>query len=311
MTGLRGEPLERDARMTIAISGSSGLIGSALAREVLGRGHTIKRLVRRATRSADEVAWDPTRGTIDAAALDGIDAVVNLAGEPVAQRWSGGAKARIRASRVSATSLLAAAIAQLDRKPRVLVSGSAIGVYGDRGDEVLDESSAPGTDFLALVCREWEAATAAASDSGVRVAHLRTGIVLARTGGALAKMLPPFRLGMGGRMGSGRQWMSWIALSDTVAAIVHVIGADSVSGPVNIAAPAPVTNADFTRTLARVLRRPAIVPVPRLALHALFGEMAEGAVLASQRVAPAVLMASGFTFQYPTLGQALRHELER
>jgi uncharacterized protein (TIGR01777 family) len=274
---------------TIAISGSSGLIGSALSRALTADGHTVKPL---------------KRGRIDAAALAGADVVVNLAGEKIDQRWSSSVKREIRASRVNTTTLIAESIATLPQKPRVLLSGSAIGIYGDRGDETLDESSSLGDDFLASVCREWEAATKPASDAGVRVVHLRTGIVLAKEGGVLARLLTPFRAGVGGRLGSGNQWMSWIAIADHVRAMRFLMDA-AVSGPVNLVAPNPVTNAELTTALANELHRPAVFPVPKFAMKLVFGEMADVAVMASQRVLPRRLPQAGFNFTMPELGNAL------
>jgi uncharacterized protein len=302
-------PHESWTRMVIAVSGSSGLIGSALVRALESHGHEIRPLVRRDPRTALEIAWNPERETIDASRLEGVDAVVNLAGENVAQRWSAGAKRRILDSRVKGTALIARALASLSARPRVLLSGSAIGIYGDRGEETLDESSTAGTGFLASVCAKWEAATAAASDAGVRVAMLRTGLVLAPNGGALAKMLPMFRLGAGGKLGSGDQWMSWISLADHVEATAFLLRTNSAAGPYNLVAPNPVTNAEFTRTLGTVLKRPAALAVPNFALRLAMGEMAEGTVLASQRVRPRRLLESGFSFRLPTLEAALRAEL--
>jgi uncharacterized protein len=292
--------------MIIAISGSSGLVGSALSAALEARGHTIRRLVRRPARGPEEISWDPEREKLDPGGLEGVDAVVNLAGEPLAQRWTATARMRIRSSRVNGTTTLARALASTATKPRVMLSGSAIGIYGSRGDEVLDESSELGTDFLASVAKDWEQATTAASSAGIRVVHLRTGLVLSRQGGALAKMLLPFQLGVGGRFGEGSQWMSWIALSDLIAALAFLLRAEAVSGPVNLVAPNPVTNAEFARTLAYVLGRPAMVPVPRFALSLLFGEMGDQTVLASQRVRARRLLENGFKFKLPTLEGALR-----
>ena len=293
--------------MLIAITGSSGMIGSALVRSLVadGAGHTVRRLVRRAPRAGDEVAWNPERNEIDANGLSGVDAVVNLAGENIAQRWTRESMRRIRESRVQATSLVAATMATLSPRPRVLVSGSAVGYYGERGDEVLDETSRAGDDFLASVCKDWEAATAPARDAGIRVAISRTGIVLDRRGGALAKMLTPFRLGVGGHLGNGRQWMSWIAIADMVRALRFLVEHDGAAGPFDLTAPNPVDNAEFTRVLASVLHRPAIFPVPQLALELLYGPMAKGAALASQRALPRQLLANGFDFVLPDLREAL------
>lgn len=291
--------------MLIAITGSTGMIGSALVRSLVADGHTVRRLVRRAPRAGDEVAWNPERNEIDAKGLSGVDAVVNLAGENIAQRWTRDSMRRIRESRVQATSLIAATMATLSPRPRVFVSGSAVGFYGERGDEVLDEASSAGNDFLASVCKDWEAATAPARDAGIRVAISRTGIVLDRRGGALAKMLTPFRLGVGGHLGSGRHWMSWIAIADMVRALRFLIERDAAAGPFDLTAPNPVDNAEFTRVLASVLHRPAIFPVPQLALELLYGPMAKGAALASQRALPRQLLANGFDFVLPDLREAL------
>jgi uncharacterized protein (TIGR01777 family) len=291
--------------MTIAISGSSGLIGSALVHALSTEGHVIKHLVRRASRGESEIAWNPTRGELDAGALEGVDAVINLAGEKLDQRWTDDVKREIRDSRVEGTRLLARKIASLSSKPRVMVSGSAIGIYGDRDDELLDELSAPGRGFLADVCKEWETATQPAEEAGVRVVHSRTGIVLANQGGALQRMIMPFRFGVGGRLGSGRQWMSWIALADVVGAIRFALTNDSMRGPMNVVAPNPVTNARMTEALSHELHRPALFPVPRVALKVLLGEMADEAVLASQRAWPAALQRAGYSFALPTLEQAL------
>jgi uncharacterized protein (TIGR01777 family) len=235
--------------------------------------------------------------------------VINLAGESLDQRWTTAARREIRESRVAGTSALARALASMESKPRTLLSGSAVGVYGNRGDEVLDEQSAPGDDFLAEVCVAWEAATAPAADAGIRVALLRSGLALSREGGALARMLTPYRLGVGGRLGSGRQWMSWISLEDYARAVNFLLATESVAGPVNLASPIPVTNAEFTRTLGRVLARPSLFPVPKLALKLVLGAMAQDTVLASQRVVPRRLLEAGFDFQHPTLESALRAAL--
>ena len=291
-----------------AVTGASGFVGAALVPFLTTGGHEVRTIGRGAGAT---VRWDPARGQLDADALEGVDGVIHLAGENVGARWTAARRRAIVESRIQGTRLLAERCARLRTKPEVLVSASAIGIYGLRGDEWLDESSALGDDFLAEVGQAWEAATAPARDAGIRVVHLRIGIVLNPAGGALAKMLLPFQLGVGGRLGSGRQWMSWISREDLVGAIHHALQVPSLAGPVNATAPAPVTNAQFTRTLARVLRRPAIAPVPAAALRALFGEMAEGTVLASQRVRPAALEASGFRFRHPTLETALRFELGR
>jgi len=297
--------------MTVAITGSTGLIGSAVVRALTQFGAVVRPLVRRAAQNENEISWDPEHETVDVARLEGVDAVINLAGESLAQRWSDSVKRRIRDSRVKGTAALSRAIASLAVKPRVMLSGSAMGIYGLRGDETLDESSTLGNDFLAGVATEWEAATKPAIDAGIRVVLLRTGLVLSPDGGALEKLLTPFRLGVGGRLGDGKQWSSWIALTDYVNAVIFLLGDASIAGPVNLVAPNPVTNEEFTRVLARVLRRPAFFHVPRAALTLTMGEMAEATVLASQRIRPRRLLEAGFNFSLPTLEAALRAELTR
>ena len=292
--------------MRIAITGSTGLIGSALVRSLVADGHDVRRLVRRAARAPNEVSWNPERNEIDVKALAGVDAVVNLAGENIAQRWTRDSTRAIRESRVQATSLIARTMSTLSPRPTALVSGSAVGYYGVRGSEVLDETSSAGDDFLASVCKDWEAATAPAGDAGIRVAISRTGIVLDPHGGALAKMLLPFRLGVGGRLGDGKHWMSWIALADMVRALRFLVDTESARGAFNVAAPNPVDNAEFTRVLASVLHRPAIFPVPVFALELLYGQMAKGAALASQRALPRKLLQTGFVFSLPNLETALQ-----
>jgi len=293
--------------MRIAITGSSGLIGTALASQLVTAGHTVVPVVRRAV-GADEVAirWDPDGGTIDSAGLDGIDAVVHLAGAGIGDhRWSAARKQVIRESRTRGTALLAEALAGLARPPAVLVSGSAIGYYGDRGDEILTETSAPGDDFLAGICTAWEAAAAPAGDAGVRVAHIRTGIVTTTAGGALPKLLPLFKLGLGGRFGSGRQWWSWITRRDVVRAIEFLL-ANDVHGPVNLTAPAPVTNREFSAALGRALSRPNWLPVPAFGPKLIVGpELAQALLFTSARVQPTVLEGAGFTFEDPDLATAL------
>jgi uncharacterized protein (TIGR01777 family) len=295
----------------VAITGATGLIGGALVARLRGSGVRVRRLVRGARPDAlDDIVWDPMRGVLSPRDLEGADAVIHLAGEPLAHRWTGARKRAIRESRVRGTELIARTVAALDRKPRVLLNGSAVGYYGDRGDELLDEESAPGTDFLAHVAREWEAATVAAADAGVRVVLLRTGIVLNPKGGALARLLPPFRLGVGGPIGSGRQWMSWISLDDHLRAMEYALASAELHGPANLVAPHPVTNAEFATTLGRVLARPAIVPVPSFALELVYGEMARATILAGQRALPKALLRAGFEFAHPTLEEALRFELQ-
>ncbi|MBW3631163.1 MAG: TIGR01777 family oxidoreductase [Gemmatimonadetes bacterium] len=293
----------------VAITGASGLVGSALATSLESQGHAVLRLVR-GRAGPGEAHWDPARGELDAAALEGVSVVVNLAGESIAQRWTPAVKERIRRSRVDGTRLLATALAGLRERPAVLVNGSASGYYGDRGGEWLTESSGPGSDFLAGVAQEWEAATAPAADAGIRVALPRLGLVLSRQGGILERMLPAFRLGVGGRLGSGKQWMSWITDQDLLDAIQFVITTPELSGPINAASPHPVINDEFTHTLGRVLSRPTLFPVPRVALELAFGEMAGAALFAGQRVAPERLQRAGFTFRHPTLEEALRAVLE-
>ena len=300
--------LETAAIRRVAITGASGFLGSALATFLRQQGITVHRIKRGATAAAPDIAWSSSSGILDPSALDGVDAIVNLAGEPIAQRWNTKRKAAIRQSRLTTTALLAGAIAQLRTPPRVLLSGSAVGFYGDRADEELDEDSGPGSDFLAEVAVAWEQAADTARRAGTRVVLLRTGLVLSPTGGALRKMLMPFRLGLGGRIGSGRQWMSWVALDDWVRAAHFLLGADSITGPVNLVAPSPVPNVEFTTTLARVLGRPTLGIVPEVAVDFLFGEMGRATLLASQRVHPRRLVAAGFEFAHPTLEQALRAE---
>jgi uncharacterized protein (TIGR01777 family) len=297
--------------MKILISGASGLIGSALVRSFCDAGHAVTRLVRRQPGPA-EVRWDPAAGRLDPAGLEGLDAVVHLAGEGIAAgRWTQHRKARIRDSRARGTRLLSQALAGLARRPEVFASASAIGYYGNRGDEPLDEESPPGSGFLAEVCREWEAATEPAAKAGIRVVQLRLGMVLASPGGALARMLPMFRVGLGGRLGDGRQYVSWITLDDVVGAIGHVLATDTLQGPVNLVAPRPVTNRQFTAALARVLRRPALLPAPAFALRILLGQMAEELLLASARVVPRRLLDAGYRFRHEELEAALRHVLGR
>ena len=293
--------------MTVAVTGATGMIGSALVRALRAAGHTVRRLVR-STRDAQpgDAEWDPNATAMAPSVLDGCDAVIHLAGAPIAQRWTDAHKRDIRASRVNGTSLLARSITAMREKPRVVLSGSAIGYYGDRGDELLDERSAPGTDFLASVAQSWEAMAMPVADAGVRLVVLRTGIVLSPTGGALEKMLPPFRLGLGGPMGSGRQWMSWITLDDTVRAMLHALDTDAVHGPVNVVSPNPVQNHEFVETLGHVLGRPAIIPAPAFALKLMFGEMADATILSGQRIEPRALAQTGFTCKSPTLDSALR-----
>ena len=290
--------------MNILVTGASGLVGSAACAALTREGHRVTMLRRGA--SGDGPSWAPEEGRINLAPAGPLDAVLHLAGETIAQRWTQKAKQRIRDSRVEGTRVLCEALVNLPEPPKTLVCASATGFYGDRGDEWLDESSAPGTGFLADTCQEWEAAAAPAARAGVRVVHLRFGLVLAKEGGALAKMLPAFKLGLGGRLGDGRAWWSWIAIGDLVRVIQLALTDDSLRGPVNAVAPHPVTNAEFTRALGRVLHRPAILPVPRFVIQTVFGEMGREALLGSARVRPAVLGKHGFTFLHGEIESALR-----
>jgi uncharacterized protein (TIGR01777 family) len=299
--------------MDVVLSGASGLIGQAVTQALHARGDRVARLVRGVATMDDEIAWEPTRGRIDAAALDGFDAVVHLAGESIAARkWTDEQKRRILESRTEGTALLVGALATRAERPRVLVSASAIGYYGNRGDEVLTEDSTAGNDFLADVCTQWEVATVPAIDAGIRVVNVRSGIVLDGFGGALGRMLLPFKLGLGGRISSGRQWMSWIALDDEVGAILRAIDDDALRGPVNATAPNPMRNDEFTRTLGHVLHRPTILPTPLGPLRIRYGpELIESLLCYSQRVQPARLRAAGYDFRLPSLEAALRAVLHR
>ena len=305
------EATPRDSHTRVAIAGASGLLGSALAAQLQREGVIVQRLRRSANAVKPDIAWSPASGNIDLSALEGVDAIVNLAGAPIAQRWTAERKADIRASRITSTECLARAIAKLRRPPRTFLSGSAIGIYGDRSNEELDENSSSGSDFLAATAVAWEHAAEPAGDAGARVVLLRSGIVLSPRGGALAKMLMPFKFGFGGRVGSGTQWMSWIGLEDWVRAVTFLLTADAIAGPVNLVAPSPVPNDDFTKTLARVLGRPTLGFVPAAAVDWLFGEMGRATLLASQRVHPRRLIEGRFEFTYPTLEQALRAELAK
>jgi len=293
----------------VLVSGASGPIGAALLPSLDSRGYDVVRLVRGAAAGGAQIPWDPAL-PIDPESVSGFDAVIHLAGESIVGRWSAAKKAKIRDSRVVGTSNLAKALAQAKNKPHVFVCSSAIGYYGNRGDELLREDSAAGEGFLAEVCREWETATKPANDAGIRTAQIRTGVVLSPKGGALGKMLTPFKLGLGGNLGNGRQWMSWIDIQDMIGAIHHILKMDLLQGPVNMVAPKPVTNAEFTRTLASVLSRPAIFPVPAFAVKAAFGEMGESVLLASQRVEPARLVASGYPFRFSELRASLENTLK-
>lgn len=295
--------------MHIAVTGASGLLGSALLSFLSGGGHRLTRLVRPgATAGAAVIEWDPQTGRLEAGALEGLDGVVHLAGENIAaKRWTAGQKARIRDSRVAPTQLLSETLARLSRPPKVLVCASAIGLYGDRGAELMAEDSPAGSGFLAEVCEAWEAASQAARDAGIRTVLLRIGVVLSPAGGALARMLLPFRLGAGGVIGTGEQYWSWIGLDDVVGAIHHALLTATLEGPVNAVAPQPVTNREFTKTLGRVLSRPTLLPLPGFVARLALGEMADDLLLSSTRVEPARLLASGYSFRHPELEGALRH----
>ncbi|HEV7799294.1 MAG TPA: TIGR01777 family oxidoreductase [Pyrinomonadaceae bacterium] len=298
--------------MKILISGSHGLVGTALIKSLTAAGHEVFRLVRYSPTSPVEIEWSPDRYSIALSRIEGFDAVVNLAGESIAEgRWTDEKKQRIRESRVKGTRLLGDALANLTNSPKTFICASAIGYYGNRGDEILTESSSPGNNFLAQVCVEWEAATALAREKGIRVVNTRLGVVLDPNGGALAKMLPPFRMGIGGRIGSGKQWMSWIALDDVVGAIELALTSQTLSGPVNFVAPNPVMNAEFTKTLGKVLSRPTIFPIPAFGVRLAFGEMADALLLSSQRVAPERLQAAAYQFKHSQLDNALRDVLKK
>lgn len=298
----------------VLVSGVSGPIGRALLPALKASGAQITRLVRSnsAAPVSDErsILWDPTQppGTD---VFSGFDAVIHLAGESIVGRWTAEKKTKIRESRVEGTRNLAQGLARAKNKPEVFVCSSAVGYYGDRGDELLSEKSAPGSGFLADVCVEWEQATRAASEAGIRTVRMRTGVVLSPKGGALGKMLMPFKLGLGGRVGSGRQWMSWIDVQDMVGAMLHTVKSDLLRGPVNMVAPKPVTNAEFTKTLASVLSRPAIFPMPAAAVKLAFGEMGETVLLGSQRVEAAELVGSGYPFRFRTLRESLENVLKK
>jgi uncharacterized protein (TIGR01777 family) len=297
--------------LAIAISGASGFVGTALTSVLKRRGDRVRPLVRPGNHAEDGISWDPAHGSIDLAQLEGLDALVHLAGDGIADgRWTEAKKARIRESRVKGTTLLAGALSHLTAKPKVWLSGSAVGYYGDRGADVVDESGPAGSDFLASVAVEWEAAAAPAVGLGIRVVHPRLGIVLAPHGGALQKMLLPFKLGLGGKFGSGHQGMSWISLNDTVRALVHMLDHAELTGPVNVTAPAPVTNVEFTRALGAALHRPTVFAVPGPLARLALGEMADGALLGGVCALPNKLLATGFQFEQPNLARFLTQILE-
>ena len=296
--------------MQLLLAGASGLIGSALARSLRQDGHDVITLVRRSPSNASELEWDPGAGRLDTAALESIDSVVCLSGAGVGDhRWTPRYKKALLDSRIQPVSLLAESIRAAAHPPATFVVASAVGYYGDTGDRVVDESSPSGAGFLARLCRQWEAAATPATEAGVRVANLRTGLVLSSAGGLLARLRPLFRLGIGGRLGDGRQYLSWIALLDEIAAIRFVIGNPALSGPVNLTGPQPVTNAEFTTTLARVMHRPALLPAPAPALRLVLGEFAQD-ILTGQRAMPRALQAAGFEFRYPNVQAALRDCLD-
>jgi uncharacterized protein (TIGR01777 family) len=299
--------------MNILISGSTGLIGSALIEVLQALNHRVTRLMRSPLPSREPtVSWNPAAGTLNANEIDGFDAVVHLAGESIAAgRWTKSQKARILDSRVRSTALLSTTLANLSRPPQVLVCASASGYYGDRGDTILREDSGAGTGFLAEVCQQWESATDPAKKKGIRVVHLRTGIVLSSSGGALAKMLLPFKLGVGGVMGDGRQYWSWVALDDVIGAFHHALITVSLHGAVNVVAPAPVTNKEFSKTLGRVLSRPTIFPLPTFAARLALGEMADPLLFYSARIEPTRLLATGYKFHHLELEVALRDLLRK
>jgi uncharacterized protein (TIGR01777 family) len=290
---------------TVAITGSSGLIGSALATALEASGHRVLRMVRRKANGDREISWNPAARLLDERTLQNVDVVVNLAGETIGRRWTSARRRAIRESRVRGTETITGAILR-SRRPITLVNASAVGYYGSRGDEVLDERSTNGRGYLAEVCRDWEGAAKTASAAGSRIVTLRNGIVLSQKGGALPEMLRPFRLGVGGRIGDGSQWLSWIDLSDMVRAIEFVIARPEIRGPVNMVSPNPVTNREFTATVSEVLKKPAVMPVPGFALKMIFGEMAGQTILASQRAIPSVLLKAGFIFDFPEIRDSLQ-----
>ncbi len=292
--------------MKILISGASGLVGKVLVERLKKDGHEVLRLVRQPSQEKDTVSWSPKKGVVDRSNVDGIEAVVHLAGESIAnKRWSEDQKQEMQDSRLRGTLNLSQILESFQPRPHTLISASAVGFYGNRGDELLEENSGNGTGFLAGLCKQWEESTLTAEEAGIRVAHLRIGIILSQEGGALKKMLPPFKLGLGGRIGNGRQYMSWIHLDDVVEAILHILHHKEIKGPVNVVGPSPETNRDFTRALGAALGRPSLFPFPAFAAKLVLGELADELLLASTRVQPKVLLDSGFKFRHPTLAGAL------
>lgn len=299
--------------MKILVSGSHGLVGTALLKRLSSEGHETYRLIRGEPEAGShDISWDPFKGTIGVECLNSIDAVIHLAGENIASgRWTDAKKKAILESRVKGTRVLSEALARLAQPPSTLISASAIGYYGDRGEQLLTEDSVPGSDFLADVCKQWEAAAEPAVQKGIRVVFARFGIILDANDGALSKMLPPFRMGAGGRVGDGKQWMSWIALDDVTNALSLVLQTDSLRGPINFVAPEPVTNAEFTKALGTALARPTVFPIPAFGVRLIFGEMADALLLSSQKVDPQVLKSAGYQFAYPNIDSALKHVLSQ
>ncbi len=298
--------------MKILVTGSHGLVGSYLVPALTTAGHTVLRLLRsQVTSENNEISWDPLAGSIEQNKLENLDAIVHLAGENIATgRWTAKKKALIHDSRVQGTRFLSKILASLDRKPKVFISASAVGFYGNRGNEVLNEESPSGSGFLAETCREWEAASESANNAGIRVVFLRFGVILSNKGGALSKMLPPFKLGLGGKIGNGKQYMSWVSIIDVVGAIQHVLNREDIKGPINIVAPQAITNLEFTKALGKVLAKPTVFPMPGLAARLVFGEMAKELLLASTRVESTRLKDSGYTFQHPEIEMALQSLLK-
>jgi uncharacterized protein len=296
--------------LRVLVSGASGPIGAALLPSLKASGYAVTRLVRTSATDKDQITWEPSR-PLSPDLVSGFDAVIHLAGESIVGRWTEAKKRRILDSRTQGTAHLAEAAAKAARRPSVFISASAVGYYGNRGDEILREDSPSGQGFAAEICRQWEAATQPAAGAGIRSAQMRLGVVMSADGGGLQKILVPFRLGLGGRLGDGRQWSSWVSVDDVVGAIHHVLKSNSLQGPVNTVAPNPVTNSEFTSILASVLHRPALFPMPAFAVHLVFGEMGDELFLASERVAPAKLTASGYEFRHPELRKALEEILKR